>query len=501
MILIPLRHENMHGRRWPIITFVLIGLNILAFLGTHWTMESQFEEMIPVRQGILMLAVTHPELKMGDAARNFVEPIAKKYPEEWKKLGDAARERSDSPEQRALLSENQEALQAQMDTLSQQYEELEQKSIADHYAFVPMHPSAISYLTANFLHAGWLHLIGNMWFLWLAGFILEDNWGRVIYTTFYVIAGAVALQFHGWIYPDSFVPLLGASGAIAALMGAFVIRFPKLKIEMFWAMFYVRGRFKAPAWCLLPLWALTEVFYGSLFGQMSGVAHWAHVGGFLFGMVGALAIRYTGLEQKATAVIDEKVGAWTADPAIVKAHDAIEHGKVDEAILLLREHLKIRPDSADACHILQQLYWRKGDKAAHHDITLKLCQLHMRAQNGEAAWQAYEEFTNTGGDKLPAAVWLELCRFLEGQQNFDRAVSEYEKLAQAYPSEKQGLLSLIAAGRLALKQLGRPSEALRYYQAAAASPVSHADWESNIQIGIEKAKAALLGMHVPAGKV
>jgi tetratricopeptide (TPR) repeat protein len=200
-------------------------------------------------------------------------------------------------------------------------------------------------------------------------------------------------------------------------------------------------------------------------------------------------------------VIDEKVGAWTADPAIVKANDAIEHGKVDEAVLLLREHLKIRPDSADACHILQQLYWRKGDKAAHHDITVKLCQLHMRAQNGEAAWQAYEEFTNTGGDKLPAAVWLELCRFLEGQQNFDRAVSEYEKLAQAYPSEKQGLLSLIAAGRLALKQLGRPSEALRYYQAAAASPVSHADWESNIQIGIEKAKAALLGMHVPAGKV
>ena len=500
MILIPLRHENMQGRRWPIVTFALIALNIIAFLGTHWRMDSQTPERVEVRNHLLLLAAMHPELKIGDAARQFVEEIQKKYPEDWKHLASPLRNLEDAWDARIRLMEETEQLQAEMDSLSTRYEEMEQKSIVDHYAFVPAHPTAVSYVTANFLHGGWIHLIGNMWFLWLAGFILEEHWGRVIYTIFYLLAGAAALQFHAWFYPDSIAPLLGASGAVAALMGAFLVRFPKLKIEMFWAMFYIRGRFKAPAFWLLPLWALTEVFYGSLFGQMSGVAHWAHVGGFLFGMLAALGLRYTGLEHKANAAIEEKVGNWTADPAIVKAHDAIEQGKVDEAISVLRQHVAARPDAADAYQILQQLYWRKGDKAAHQQATLKLCQLHLKTHDGEAAWRDYEEFSNAGGERLPAPLWLELCRFLEGQQNFDRAVSEYEKLAQAYPTEKQALLSLISAGRLALKQLGRPVDALRYYQAAAASVVPHADWETNIQNGIQAAKSALAGSAVPTGR-
>jgi len=93
-------------------------------------------------------------------------------------------------------------------------------------------PKPIAYLTANFLQGGWLHLIGNMWFLWLAGAILEDTWGRVIYPIIYLVAGAAALQFHAWLNPGSLAPTLGASGAVAALMGAFLVRFPKTKIEV-----------------------------------------------------------------------------------------------------------------------------------------------------------------------------------------------------------------------------------------------------------------------------
>ena len=79
-----------------------------------------------------------------------------------------------------------------------------------------------------------MHLIGNMWFLWLAGFVLEDVWGRWLYSAFYLIAGAAALQFHAWSNAGSITPTLGASGAVAALMGAFLVRFPKMKIEMAW---------------------------------------------------------------------------------------------------------------------------------------------------------------------------------------------------------------------------------------------------------------------------
>ncbi len=101
---------------------------------------------------------------------------------------------------------------------------------------MPAQPTAISYLTANFLHGGWMHLIGNMWFLWLAGFVLEDVWGRWLYSAFYLIAGAAALQFYAWSNPGSITPTLGASGAVAALMGAFLVRFPKMKIEMAWLL-------------------------------------------------------------------------------------------------------------------------------------------------------------------------------------------------------------------------------------------------------------------------
>jgi len=493
MFLLPLRHENMRGRRWPVVTFALIAINVIAFLGTHWTIEAQdaqIPERVEVVKHLVLLAATHPELKMGDDARKFVGLLSAQYPEDWKQLASPERKPEDDWEARIRQVEDPAELQAEMDGISQKFQDLQRNTFLARYAFVPAHPTAISYLTCNFLHVGWLHLIGNMWFLWLAGFILEDNWGRAIYPIFYLLAGAVAAQIHGWFHPDSLVPMLGASGAVAALMGAFLVRFPRLKIEMFYWIFIVRGRFKAPALWLLPLWGLMELFYGSMSRQAGGVAHWAHVGGFAFGMIGALILSRSGLEHKVSSAIEEKV-SWSADPAIIQATEAAEQGKPEEAIKKLEEHVAAKPDSPDALVLLQQLHWRQGNSAGHQDATIKLCQLHLKKQDGEAALRDYEEFQNTGGQHLPAGTWLDLCRSLEGQQNFERAVAEYDKLATAYPKERQSLLALMAAGRLSLKKLGRPAEALRFYRTASASPVPHLDWESNIQVGMKEAIAAL----------
>lgn len=500
MLLIPLRHENMQGRRWPIVTFTLIALNIIVFLATHWIIQDQTPQRIEARLHLILLAAMHPELKMGDAERQLVEQFQTDYPEAWKQVASPNRDVEDVWDARVRLVEDRTALQAEMDRICQQFEEVQRASILDRYAYVPAHPAAISYITANFLHNGWLHLIGNMWFLWLAGFILEDNWGRAIYTVFYLLAGVASLVLHGWIYPHSLVPCLGASGSIAALMGAFLVRFPALKIEMFFWIFYVRGRFKAAAYWLLPLWGAMELLYGTTSGKASGVAHWVHVGGFVFGMIGAVILSKSGLEHKVSSAIEEKV-AWTADPAIVQATEAMDQGRIAEAIKKLQEHLAAKPDSADALGLLQQLHWQKGDTAAHQAATVKLCQLHLKTHDGEAAWRDYEEFLNTGGQHLPASTWLELCRFLEGQQNFERAVTEYENLAEAYPKDKQSLLALLAAGRLSLRQLARPTDALRFYKAAAASTVPHLDWETNIQAGIKEAKTTVALSTEPVEKV
>jgi len=114
-------------------------------------------------------------------------------------------------------------------------------------------------------------------------------------------------------------------------------------------------RFKAASYWLLPIWLLMEIFSGAIFGQHSGVAHWAHVGGFLFGAVVALGLRYSGLEQKANAAIEAKV-TWTADPLLVQATEQMEHGKLDEAIASLKALVAAKPDSVEGYTLLSQVH-------------------------------------------------------------------------------------------------------------------------------------------------
>jgi len=491
-VLIPLRHENMSGRRWPIITFALIGLNIAIFLFTHWSIEAQQPKRAEARMHLLLLAATHPELNTTPEAAEFVEHVKKASGAAWDQAAKPSRRLQDPWDAQMRLQDDPAVLQSQMDALCQQFEESEHSSILDNYGFVPAHPHAASYVTANFLHGGWLHLIGNMWFLWLAGFILEDNWGRAIYSVFYLVAGAASLQFYAWCSPGSFVPLVGASGAVAALMGAFLVRFPKMKIEMAIVTLFYRFKFKAAAYWLLPLWLGMEFFYGAALGQSSSVAHWAHVGGFLFGMLGAFVIQKSGLEQKASAKIEAEI-SWTGDPAVVQAQEALDQGKLDEAVAILEKHVAEKPGSTDALIILQQVQWRRSDIPAYQRASVQLIQAYLKNRDVESAWHAYEEFSNTPDAKLPAAPWLELIRHLENQQNLDRAVAECDLLAQAHPQERPALLALLTAGRLSLKKLNRPDEALRFYRAADLSAVPHLDWESNIKAGIADAERAMTG--------
>src|SRR5260221_171209 len=307
-LLIPLRHENMEGRRWPVISIALIVINLVAFLGTHWQIDAQNPKRSEVRAHILLLAGMHPELSMNPDVQEFVTTFREKNPSVWSRVTSPNREVADPWDAKMRLIEDPAVLQGEMDSLARQYTELEHDSILSHYAFIPAHVQPISYITANFLHGGWMHIIGNMWFLWLAGAILEDTWGRIIYPIFYFLSGAMALQFYAWANAGSIVPTLGASGAVAALMGAFLVRFPKTKIEMLWLFgFGVRSyRFHARAYWLLPIWLLMEIFSGALFGSSSGVAHSAHVGGFVFGAVAAVRFRYFGLEHGANPANEAK---------------------------------------------------------------------------------------------------------------------------------------------------------------------------------------------------
>jgi membrane associated rhomboid family serine protease len=494
-MLLPIRHENMSARRWPVITLALIAINVLAFLLTHFTIEEQSQASGEVKAHILILAAMHPELTVPENAQELVTRFHQQNPVAWQSIKSLKAPIYDAWDARIRMMDSSLNLQEEMDSLGRQYAEAGESSILDHYAFTPAHPTAFSYITASFLHGGWLHLIGNMWFLWLAGFVLEDTWGRALYAVFYLIAGAAAMQVHGWMNPGSMTPALGASGAVAALMGAFLVRFPKMKIEMRWILgirSLLRGgyQFLAPAWALLPLWLLMEIFYGSLSGQMGGVAHWAHVGGFVFGAIVALLLQVSGLEKKANKAIEEKT-TWTSAAEITQATDLVEKGRDDEAATVLKNFIAAKSDSVDALNLLQQINWRKGDVPAYQETTLKLCALHLKSREPELAWQNYEDLLKTGGERPPAALWLDLCRAAETMQNYDRAVQEYQELIRVYPNERQALLAQISSGRIYLNQFNRPQEALRCFESAASSPIPHLDWEQSIEAGIREARKAL----------
>lgn len=162
------------------------------------------------------------------------------------------------------------------------------------WAYIPVEIIAgkrmITLLTAMFVHGGWLHIIGNMVYLWAFGTEIEDVMGKARYLMFYISGGLVASLAQIALNPLSAVPNLGASGAIAAVMGAFMITFPRDRfrtvIILFWFVFI---RF-IPAILLVGLWFVLQLFseVGTLVqSQAGGIAYMAHIGGFIFGMVSA----------------------------------------------------------------------------------------------------------------------------------------------------------------------------------------------------------------------
>lgn len=140
-------------------------------------------------------------------------------------------------------------------------------------------------LSSMFLHGGWFHLIGNMWFLWLFGNNVEDSMGRVRYLAFYLLCGLAAAAGQTFTSPSSVVPMVGASGAIGGIMGAYVVLYPRVRVHMLVFLFIFVTRIVVPAYLMLGYWFLLQLVGGSAAQGEGGVAFWAHVGGFLAGAV------------------------------------------------------------------------------------------------------------------------------------------------------------------------------------------------------------------------
>jgi membrane associated rhomboid family serine protease len=142
-------------------------------------------------------------------------------------------------------------------------------------------------LTSMFLHGSWMHLLGNMWFLWLFGNNVEDAMGRGRYLAFYLLTGVAAALSQVVLDPRSAVPMVGASGAISGVMGAYIVLYPHVRVFVMIPLGFILTSVAWPAWAMLGYWLLLQFVSGLtvIDKEGGGVAFWAHFGGFVAGVV------------------------------------------------------------------------------------------------------------------------------------------------------------------------------------------------------------------------
>jgi membrane associated rhomboid family serine protease len=146
--------------------------------------------------------------------------------------------------------------------------------------------SWLTAFTSMFMHGGWLHIVGNMWFLYVFGDNVEDSMGPIRFVVFYLLCGMAAVVAQVLANPTSPIPMVGASGAIGGVMGAYAVLYPRVPVHMLVFLGFYVDRIVVPAWVMLGYWFLIQLVSGAAVpSEGGGVAFWAHVGGFVAGVV------------------------------------------------------------------------------------------------------------------------------------------------------------------------------------------------------------------------
>ncbi len=219
------------------------------------------------------------------------------------------------------------------------------------YGFIPAEHRPLSFLTHMFMHGGAGHLIGNMVFLFLIGFAVETALGSLLYLAFYLLTGLCAVLLFWALNADSTIPLVGASGCVAGLMGLYSALFGLRKIRFFYSLLFYFGYASAPAIILLPAWVLNEL-YQLYSGADSHVAYVAHIGGLLGGgLLGLVVKRFEGKVD--TRYLDESERARTRNQRFEEGINQLQSLDIDKAYATFHALWQEDPNDVEA---LLQLY-------------------------------------------------------------------------------------------------------------------------------------------------
>jgi membrane associated rhomboid family serine protease len=304
------------------------------------------------------------------------------------------------------LCEPDDPMLTRLRVLDRQLEEVTNRIPHNQLGYRTRIDGRIRMLTYAFAHGGWLHLLGNLWFLYLVGCNLEDRWGRWRFLAFYLAGAVTAAAFFKMWHPDSELPLVGASGAIAACMGAFMVVYATARVRFFyfiWVIFLIKwGTITASAYVALAIYALTQAVYAYFESgtEYTSVAYSAHLGGFVMGAAVAGVWKLTGFDEKLQQEVEEEQVAFREDPAFEEASELILQGRKREAMEKLGELVSRRPDHQQALGQMVTLSHQLGDEEATVEASALLIGACAVKGEHDRVVAAYQQLSRFGPQEL-----------------------------------------------------------------------------------------------------
>ncbi|MGD8294079.1 MAG: rhomboid family intramembrane serine protease [Desulfobacterales bacterium] len=316
--------------------------------------------------------------------------------------------------------------------LKSEYEHKRSQIISRQYGFRPAYKSILTSFTYMFLHGSAGHLFGNMIFLWIVGCMLETGLGRLCYLGLYILGGIIAAWVFWLSYTTSTIPVVGASGAIAGLMGAFAVLFGRKRVKIFYSLGFYFNYLKVPAIILLPIWLGNE-FFQLFFGNAQQVAYVAHIGGLMGGAsIGFFFFKFSSPPDN--MVFDE---APENDIALrmEKALKHIAELDMENARQLLGQVLAKDPQNIDALTHLFNIAKLEPETEEFHQTARKLIfQLSRSHESYEKAKKIYLEYSGlTRHPRLSAQLYLQLSAIFSSSGHLENAVKILAPLVKKMP--------------------------------------------------------------------
>jgi len=478
MLIVPVGLKDSEVRRRPWVSIVVMGLMGAAFAlfgpphrGEGW--GDRVEGRIRLLESFLLEhAHLRPSPDVAALLSDGTREEVRRRREEG--AGGAA---SALP----FLRESQEL---ELRTLENGVREALREAPSWRYGFIPARPRLVDALTSMFLHGGWLHLIGNLLFFFATGPFLEDVYGRVAFSGLFLSSGVMAAYVQASQTPDSWIPCIGASGAIAGVMGAFLVRLGTSRIRFLFlpilVLPFIRVPFTMRAAIVLPLWFTEQAVLASEAPEDSEVAFWAHIGGFVFGMAFAGLVRAVRLEERWVEPGIQKEISWSQDPAVLRASEARHSGKLEQASREIASVVRAHPDDIDALRLAFDVALDAGRAEEAIRTADRLLPLYVRKGEAQLARALVFDAMNRARGAFTARFGLAAGRFLEKDGETEIALELEEEVASRFPADPSALPALVRIAAIR-SRAGDGDAVRRTLERARQHPHFSREWEEAIR--------------------